>query len=365
MRILVVGHDLAPSEAFGKKIVPELEKRGYHVTAFLAKGSEALTPDQIAPIVAAVGDADAVLLGMSASSALAAEEIAAGEAARNAGKPFALFADTFMVHRTWFTDLEKDAAAVFTVNKKVADRVRKYYREGAIVVSGNPIWEDFFFPETTREAVRTKMRIAEREKVVLVPGGKVMEINRDLLQAAMNATHKVSNRHSCSYRVLFSVHPGDKTDPSAYYDLIANPSNSAEIVTKAKASTDDLVLACDILIESMSTAGIYAACQRKPVIDYLTERALDRLEKMTGMRTWDLCEEGAACAVYERRAYQRMDFCGDPARAIAVQMARLLTDECPEGKQLRDVQEKLFVEPKERGMAVRVIADTLETFVGK
>jgi hypothetical protein len=350
MRVVLVGRDMAPSQAFAKLVEEKANQplEDVQISAFLGNGKP--VEASLYDIEKAVQDADIVLLGMSSSPDLAKEEIAAGEAALKYNVPFGLYADTYIIHRAWFEELEKKANFVFVPTQKLAKKASPYYG-GDIVVSGNPMWEEFL-PTVSREDVRHQLSVHEEEIMVVCPGGKVQAINRLLLEAVIQAINR-ENLRAHLWEIVYSVHPGDedfRKNPAVYDDLVKASDRRLSIVTKEVMPTSTLVVGADLLIESMSTEGIRAAHQRIPVIDYMTEPALQRLEKMSGSRKWDLCEEGAALAIQE------------DVESLAVAMKSLLD---PEGFGfMRALQVENYPDLPPKGTALRNMLATLRKKAG-
>jgi len=122
-------------------------------------------------------------------------------------------------------------------------------------------------------------------------------------------------------------------------------------ITKEEIPTSDMIPGCDILIESASTAGIEAACQRVPVVDYFTDIAINRLEASGGSRTWKPCELGVAI---ETRDIGNL-------RGV---ISGLLSGNYI-AKKMKKRQEIIFCKPFKRGSVAKTIADTLISFANQ
>ncbi|PIS05280.1 MAG: hypothetical protein COT81_01835 [Candidatus Buchananbacteria bacterium CG10_big_fil_rev_8_21_14_0_10_42_9] len=93
--ILLVARDKAPSLALSK-LAAELQSRETAVIAFLGHGNPIIgAPDQI---VTSARKATAVVIGVSSSPKLSAQETLAGYAAIEAGVPLYVYCDTYGCH---------------------------------------------------------------------------------------------------------------------------------------------------------------------------------------------------------------------------------------------------------------------------
>lgn len=356
-KIVLVGRDQAPSEAFQRLAEELAEDDSIHVISFLGFGKpiQGIDEDFEQIFCAAIESASIVVIGMSSSLELAEPEIAAAQYAAGAGIPFGFYCDTFGCHnRSWFSQFRSDEYAdfLFVINEKEAGRAREVFPLSEVVVSGNPRWEDFVFPKFTRQEVRAKLGVAEKEKMILVPGGKIPAINIILWEAVMSAVHLSSVP---GVKIFLSRHPGDypkdemeaKWLEKVYGDLVKFRGRVDVNFLDRGTKTSDVLPGTDLLVESASTLGIEAAFQRIPVIDYFSRLALNRMKETSGTIDWELCAQEAA---------MRIDEGGEDSLLDVIEF--LLSHNDPVGY-LVEAQEENYPVPAEKGTAVRIMADTI------
>lgn len=342
MRIVLVARDFAPSEVF-TKLAQELTSRGHNVLAFLGKGKP--FEASIDAITRAVCDTDVVLLGISND---ADEEVAAGEAALKNGIPFGLYSDMYGSYRlAAFERLRMHTRFLFVINSGDAEDAGMIFPKTDIVVSGNPMWEDFAFPRVPREEVRRKLGVADEETMILCPGDKSIVVNFMLFGLTVEAVHRplLMERKP---RVIIALHPGDPHPPEVYRDVVDSVRRvPIHMVTRDFMPTLDIVAGIDILVTAVSAVGIAAAFQRKPVINLFTEFLCVQLERDRGHRRWEPCELGVAEAVH-----------GGSVDALAMKMDQLLNPDgfAPTLKR----QEIIYPPPPTKGTGMRVMISLLE-----
>lgn len=368
-KVVMVGRDKAPSDAF-EKLMQLLDADGYVVKKYLGHGDS--IPASADDIAAEIAEADVLLCGMSSSPKLAVEEFAAVRAAHNSEVPILLYADTHgAVKRPWFANVRECVDGIFVVSHKEAEDARALFSSvgnDGIILSGNPSVEEAFFPKVTHQWVRERLGVREDEKVILIPGYKFPAVTLPTVIATMDALDMVPDY---KFFMVVSVHPGDdvwKADNDVYNKLIGYFLNTREVtdladrlrvrVTCAKYSreedrivTSDILPGVDVVVSTMSTEEQKAACQRIPVVEYLTSVDLDRMEKNFGARKWEPCVQ---CVVLEVFANHR-----HLAKAIEF----LLT---PVGREsLRRAQEFHYPKPKEPGHALKVMVETIKRYVSR
>ncbi|TSC89636.1 MAG: hypothetical protein G01um10143_126 [Parcubacteria group bacterium Gr01-1014_3] len=348
MRVGLVGHDVAPTQAF-RRIQEALVSRDNDVVSFVADGKPFANSKE--EIISSAKQADVILLGMSSSADLAKEEVAVAEMAAEIGIPFGFYADTYKCHRRpWFGHLREKANAVFVINENEAISARELFPNAKVVVSGNPEWEDFFSPKFSREEIRAKLEVADDQRMILCPGGKNLAVNMlhwgSVIEAlAMAPVNEI-------WKVFLSVHPGDTNGADAYKDLVKwSKRVLVRVVTKDYLSASDMLPAADFVIESASTIAIEAACQRKPVISYFSEIALGRLEDGSGSRNYELCELGVTYQVN-----------GSPEKLLSTIRDILLYGS---GLAMERRQEQVYSKPPEKGAAVKMMIETLTELAHK
>lgn len=339
MKCLFVARTEAPSQCF--EIVSEkLKTSGADAAVFLGHGKP--FADSRAVFLKEAETADVIILGMSYPPEFAEDEIAVGEWAAASGTPFGFFADTYgTYHRGCFSDLLGRADFLFVVNVGDAAEARKKFPKTEIIVSGNPLWENFFFPKMTREIARKRVGLAEHEKAIFCPGGKNLTANILQFGAVMDAVSTLGG----GYKVFLTPHPGDSNGREAYRDLCACKKVSVRLVEPEFMTSAELLSGVDIVVSSASALGIEAACRRMPVIDYFSAYDFARLEEETGRTYWEPCRLGVSEFV-----------CGD-ARGLAAAILRLTSDGGFDV--MRKRQSEAYLEPKEKGGAFRIIAETI------
>lgn len=335
MKLVMVAKDIAPSKAF-EKFQKRYEKE-ISITSFLGFGKS--IDIKLKTIEKEVRTANVILLGMSSSEELAREEIFAGLIAADAIKPFGFFADTYnVVGRTWFGALKNIAKFVFVINEDEAKKAKSFFSNSEIVISGNPTWEDFFFPQVSYKDIREYLCMADDGKMILCPGGKNFLVNILHWGGVIDAINLFDPAGDLyKFKIVLAMHPGDLNDPNSYADLVKF-SKVPAMITKNSPSSSQLVVGCDIVVQSASTVGIEAACQRKPVIDYFTGLALERLKESTGCYSWEPCNLGISKAVISEPRMLRNNILNLLGKGYAP---------------MREIQERIFSKPGEKGESLR------------
>lgn len=362
MKICMVARDVAHSNAF--KLVAE-KLVGQYIVSYLGGGSPISA--SLEEITKSVRESDVLLCGMASSPDLVKEELAAIDAAHSAGVPVILYADTYgAVKRQWFESVRDFVNAVFVVSEKEAEEVEELFEYAKPILSGNPMVESAHFPKTTREEIRKRFDVREDEKVIVCPGYKYPAINIPTMIAILDAAAYL-RIYSPELRifVFFSMHPGDERwqkNNSYYHELLANFLECREVTdldnlrvkitcgkasnSEDKISTSDLLPAADLVVATMSTIEQEAACLRIPVIEYLTNIALDRMEKNFGTRDWEACEQGIA----------------ENINGDSDSLAEAISDYfCigEMGESMKNAQELHYPKPKKQGYAVDIMVKTV------
>lgn len=361
MKVVLVARDIAPSNAF-KMVVAEFLGNSWlpSHTSVLVKGAELFvgsgkplkaTEDEIA---AAVKSADVVLVGISSSAELAKEELVACKVAKEASVPYGLYADTFgcAVNRNWFDHVRAEASFVFVLNGKEAEEARKVFSKAKVVASGNPTWDDFFYPKLTREESRAKLGIKDDEVFVLCPGGKSLAINIQHWGFVIEALDFMNGSEYAprKWNVIFSRHPGDQSAPDAYAELVKFSDIQAKVVAPDEMKTSDMIPGMDVMVSCCSTVEIEAVCQRKPVISYIPHTGLVRMRTTMGDK-WEPVEQGVVISSTPGCTFDLADSIDD-----------LLTLDVWNNSFVRSKQEALYPKPTEKGVALRAIIGTLQEF---
>ena len=115
---------------------------------------------------------------MSSSPELSECEISACNFAILCDIPFGFYGDTYNCHeRAWFAPFREKCAFFLALNEEEARKAKTVFPNAECVAVGNPLWEEFSFPETTRENVRKDLQVEWDEILVLAPGSKSAGIN--------------------------------------------------------------------------------------------------------------------------------------------------------------------------------------------
>ncbi|MBI4118591.1 MAG: hypothetical protein HY455_03595 [Parcubacteria group bacterium] len=292
---------------------------------------------------------------LSSHPHFAETEIRACEEALRRGIPYGFYADTWgiVAGRPHFTEKIKHGASfLFVVNEKEARRAREYFPNAKIVASGNPMQEDWFFPKRTYIDVRLQMGVLPEQIAILCPSGKDLAVNLIHFSGAIEAAGKLNAKAI----VFLAIHPGDPPEHLKHYEFLAKyaglvSGTSIRLVTKDAIPCSELLVGCDVVVASMSTIDCEAACQRKPVIDFMSQTALGVHSVLDGGWGWELATEGASFPIY-----------GDTGK-LRTAIELLLNKESSMRREQIRFQKRLFPTPTERGVAVRLMRETVLGFL--
>lgn len=348
MKVLLVGTDVAQCFAF--KILEEaLKVIGIEVKTVLGNGKPVTWPSMdLSELKNLVRETDIVLTGLSSSSENAGIEIHAAEVARDLGKPFGFYADTYgSQERPWFAHLRADTKFLFVLNVEEAESSKLLFPNAIIVASGNPTWENFFFPALTRETVRKQLNVSDDEQLVFIPGGTPLEINLSVLTAVITTLNSYPNLQKKRWKIAYGVHPGDnnyKNNPCVYDSFREWSRFPFEIIPREKMRGSDMLPGVDFVIDCGTTIGIEAAHQRKKIICYLCNIGINNLKITINSAIWPPCEKGVMHLV-ER---------GTDELATAFSM---------DFTKIHERQAEVFPSPAAKGASVNAIIETLKSIV--
>lgn len=306
--IVMAAQDVAPSQVL-KLLAEEILRRtqNFSVHRLLAFGGDQ-TPnvDNIVSVTDLVTGANSVIVGMSSSLKLAEKELEAAEQALAIGIPVYCYVDTFGLRPYFSKILSSRLTTLFCISERQAEQARREYPDLNVVVTGNPMWEEFFTPELTREQSREKLGIGLDETVILCPGGKV---------AAVNIVHFNTVIEGCTgdkeYYVVISLHPGDNTPRNIYETLVdfAPDNVKVRIVPRNEMSASEILSGSDAVVSSASTIEVEALCREVPipVFSFLSPLAKRRLKRVTGSDEWELVKMEV---VYEYDHVTRLNLLG-------------------------------------------------------
>ncbi len=351
--LLLVATDFAYSQIFRKLCQAFAQRHTVHFIDILGNGKTVSVPDiESAFNTHAI---HGVLAGMSNKPETAEAEMRACMKARERGIPYGFFAELpdVAVGRSWLNELKKDASFLFVIDEETAQAAAPQYpkahTEGNIIVSLDVRRDDWFFPEVTRNEVRRKMGIALNEMTILCPGTKDLVPNILLFGAVVEAASLCQGRS-----ILLSIHPGDKKEHLSAYESLVNLASATvqtKIITKEMMPTSELLVGCDIVVQSMSTVGHHAACLRIPVIDFLTKIDIERYKRENSDSAgWWLSEVNASIRIW-----------GDTMQLSAT--IEQLTNHGLQNIKLRQAQEKAFPKPKQKGEAIDRVCKAIHTIL--
>jgi hypothetical protein len=238
------------------------------------------------------------------------------------------------------------------VTQADADAARGVFPNAQLIGTGNPLREEMAFPRFTREEVRAKLDITPEEKLVLAPGGKFAAGNIASWVVVMDALALLTAGGQ-RFQLVLAVHPGDRTtyavdsatqkEMKLYEELCSFSPVPARIVGKDVLTTSDMVPGADIIVEFGSSIGIEGAYQGVPVVSLGFEILFRRLEQASGTRTLEVVGDGLSELVVA------------DANKLAETVKCLLSS--TGFAEMRARQQELCPKPKERGAALRKIAE--------
>lgn len=250
--------------------------------------------------------ADILMIGMSSKSP--GVELALTHKAQERKIPVIWFSDTHLVFcRPAFVNSGLWPNSVTVLDQYEADLAMKIGYPRA-VATGLPLWEEI--PRMTLDVnqVRRKLGVGQK-RLILGVFGKDPNINvrilNDLFDALGDYTALQAINDEDLICFLPRFHPGDPCHPSnnpGFYESVLEgvPDWVIEMIRNdgdVWGSTDQLVLASDLVFASHSGAGMAAVFHRKAVIDYLPDYVMERLAKLTGVSIWPPAEVGATLKV--------------------------------------------------------------------
>ena len=333
-----MANDVSPSKTFDL-LAEELSGRKHTVVGFHNRGSK--DPMLVERIKLQVGNADAVILGISHPTERAKPEIEVAECARDLEVPFGYWSDTFGAFaRPQITHLRDTASFVFCINEAEAQKARGLFPNATTFGTGSPLWEEFFTPKVPREVARKKLGVHPETKVILSPGSKSLMVNILLWGCLVEAVSWVKLAVE-DVTVLLSQHPGDNNPVDAYVELVRCSPVKTVFIGKSDGSTSDILPAADAVVEFASSIGIEAACQRIPIVNFFMHALLNQ----RGIESWDLCNVGASYEAINAESLWHL-----------IEMSLINPD------RLRAKQVSAFPQPPEgsKGAAVKAIADAFE-----
>ncbi len=161
----------------------------------------------------------------------------------------------------------------------------------------------------------------------------------------------IDNRRIDKPRIFFSIHPGDPKDHHPVYNFMAKDHRiRPEVITSEIMSGTEMVYGMDMIIQSMSTIGKQAACQRIPVIEFVTDLAMKHHEAVSGPSWW-LSDCGASSMVRE------------DVVLFASEIFNFVEDRTMVRKMQKAAQEKMLPRPERCGVGVETMRKTVLEFL--
>ncbi|MAG12826.1 hypothetical protein CL630_03380 [bacterium] len=282
--LLLVGTDMAISQALGKvgDSFTARKASGLQVVSELGYG-DIVSESRVEEILEIDSDIACVLTGMSSKPENSDAEITAWRMAREYDIPYGVYADTegMVAGRPWFSkQLKENVSFVFVINEEEATLAKQHFPEAKIIISGDVRVDDWFFHEIPRDEVRGQLNIKPDEFAIMCPSNKILSVNVLFFLGVLRAMKLViDNRRIDKPRIFFSIHPGDPKDHHPVYNFMAKDHKiRPEVITGEIMSGTEMVCGMDMIIQSMSTIGKQAACQRIPVIEFVTDLAMKHHE---------------------------------------------------------------------------------------
>jgi len=194
----------------------------------------------------------------------------------------------------------------------------------------------------------------------LLPGDKDLVLNILLFALTIEASGELG----LNIRVVIGLHPGDPNSVSSYKDLgrFVPPNVSVTFIRREAPEnvpggmdlrvlpTPHALSGADLVVTFVSTLGYEAACQRIPVICFFPDYGERWLEALTGTSEWEQCKNGTALKIR-----------GSSAEDLTRLMRELLTGSDTRVR-LQKRQGMVYLNPPEKGSAIKSIVKALESF---
>ncbi len=286
--VVCIAHDASPSRAF-VRLAEELRAEGISTLTLVGDGQRDVASHN--EVVNAVKDTRLLLLGLSASSDVAWPETTAAVVA-GSRVPYGFYSDAPLAWRRAMpggthAEVADEARFCVGITRDKRESVRsaqEAFPHAKIIETGNPLREEWFYPEYQRPDVRSALGIGVNEHLLLAPGGKDVEGNRELWKLLVEGVNTL--RFPGSWRIILTNHPGDEyaRSPGAYEDIERYAVGVCR-VTRAFGSlrsTADLMVGADV-VASFGTEDVTAACLRIPHLTIRVGRLVKRYERVFGV----------------------------------------------------------------------------------
>ena len=348
MNVILVGRDVAPSQAF-KILAGELRGCDWQVGEFLGNGKPLKASLQ--EIRLAAKETDIIVLGMSSSPERSAEELFAGKFALEYKKPLALYADNRSAwQRPHFQDLLAQANLLFVVDNQASAAAQNRFPNLQVVASGNPTWEQYNSPVSSKQEARRQLGFGDEEKLILAPLTKTLTVNLANLNAIIEAIFQSVILQSLGVKLVVSLHPGEEESQQAFYQELAKFSPvPISLIAKGQAPPSHQLVAADlvIVINPEGSVCTEAMFRRVPVIHYATAISSCWNQAETDSTSWTQFEAGTGLQIT-----QSIEELTEGIKSLGLGLGART-------RQMLQSQEEVYPKPPVEGAAVRIMAEYL------
>lgn len=298
MKILTYGQDMGQAKSLARVTVEALE-RGHPVRSVFF--NKILNQEDLSHLLS--WKPSAILMGLATMSN--EFEIALTFEAQKQNIPvFWLFDAYGIFGRPAIGNTRPDGVFVLDEGEKEKALRLGYPR---VIISNAPLWEDFCDLTNYHNAnsARSAFGVCDYDYLILLSGIKIGKITLQVLEDVVWAIKELEDM---GIRCVFwpRFHPGDENVKSGYYAyFLKSLSIRWHDTATTFESTYTLLLAPNVIVSLFSTVGIAGVYLGKNVIDYLPPYVCDRLEELTGERTWNPAELGATYKAETKEALKK------------------------------------------------------------
>ncbi len=335
--IMMVAGDPGPSGLF-EVLADELTRLGHVVNLLVRKD----LPDVVSgKHIDSIKTSNALLVGMSSTSEVAASEIACAELAISYGVPVGLLPDTFgVISRQGFEEVGRKASFACVLNEDEKYHDRSVVKPEISYVTGDPRWDIYFAPpRLTREEVFGRLGVGLDRELVLFAGSKFSIMTAGPLMIGLTAIHGLDPSAARIHAVL-GLHPADECTAGEYEHQVTNLFRNSPVsfsILPDELKTDEMLPHAVLVIGTSSSTTIHTACRRKPGL--WPGGNPWEMELYASIRTfaWPPCDQGA----FLRRKGLTPELLGE-----------LLDPDSKVRKDMLLAQEKMFPKPEGSETAV-------------
>lgn len=201
------------------------------------------------------------------------------------------------------------------VKQKELENLPKGFDPQRIIVTGQPAFDRLAKEdkEGTRKRVRKELGISDNEKLITYIGAVerkgIDEISRGSLEVLVDGLVKAGLK---DFKLVVRRHPRDAATMDEYLK-IAEPVGEKIVDTTGK-TTDDIILASDLVVNTISTAGMESVYRGIPVVHVWIKDLIRKSELGDTAQLPPIVDDGTSPAILEK----------DQAAEI---LKKLLTDE--------------------------------------